>query len=587
LLLWLAWQRPQKQRLLWRLLASLVAGVSLVLLVFPPATQQAISPSTAVLLTEGYDADTLRHLLRQLTAAPQVYSYQTAADEATPVPSLYMLRQKQPGLAQVHLLGHGLPQEELEVLDRVLVQPHLSAIPAGIVNVHWPESITLGEAVEVTGSYINSEKGSVWLFLQAAGQVRDSVEVKADTTSAFALRYTPKQTGNFIYNIQEKRGGETVTLGHVPVQVKPVEELGVLLLASSPQFEFRFLKNHLAELHHQVALRTTVSKNMHQSEWLNMPRQNLDRLTSKLLQQFDVVITEPQALQQLSAGERTALQRAVSEDGLGVLTITNAPANNRSTSFFTSFQTRRLSQQDTRSTRASWANNTTATAATAASYVLKKAPAVTGLVTEQNEQLLAGAKRAGWGKVAMSFVPQTYPWLLQGSEEVYASYWANLLTEVAKQEVQDKFWQFTSPQMPHPNQPLTLTFTDYTVTGSAAPPATVTSLADSTSSANLPLAQDPLQPTQFSGTFWPRQIGWHQVQTPGAPPYLFFVQDSTDWSFTTIQARRQATQAYAAKQENAAASATPVAYKEEPVPLIWFFALFVLSSGFLWLEEKF
>jgi hypothetical protein len=502
------------------------------------------------------------------------------------VSSLYILRQDQPELSKVHLLGYGLTQVELQALEGVQVQPHLSATPAGAVAIRWPESVNLGEAVEVAGSYVNPKKGSAWLYLQAAGQAQDSVEVTADSASTFTLRYTPRQAGRYIYKIQEKRGGETTTSGQVPVQVKPVMELGVLLLASSPQFEFRFLKNHLAEQQHRVALRSSISKNLSQSEWLNMPRTSLDRLTPKLLQQFDVVITEPQALQNLSAGERAILQRAVSEYGLGVLTITNAPANNRSTAFFTSFQTRRLSKQGTRSTRATWANNTTATT-TAAPYVLEKATAVIGLITEQNEQLLAGAKRAGWGKVAISLVPQTFQWQLEGNEEVYASYWANMLSAVAKQEVQEKFWQLTSRQVPHPNQPLTLAFTDYIAVGSVVPSATVTSLADSALYINLPLAQDPLQPTQFSGTFWPRRRGWHQIQTPDAPPYCFFVQDSSDWALTDIQARRQATQAYAASHGNAAAADQAVAYEEKPVPLIWFFALFVLSSAFLWLEEKF
>ena len=584
-LLWLAWRRPNRQRLAGRLLACVVAGVSLVLLVFPPATKQAISPGTAILLTEGYDADTLHALLEEFTAAPLLFSYHTTAAKAAPMPDLYTLRQQHPGLTKVHLLGYGLTKYELQALEGIQVQPHLSAAPVGMVAVHWPERISLGEAVEVTGTYINTATADAWLSLQAAGQARDSVEVAAGDTTAFTLRYMPRQKGRFIYTITRKSGSETDTLGQVPVQVMPVKELGVLLLASSPLFEFRFLKNHLAELQHRVALRTTISKDISQSEWLNMPRTSLDRLTPKLLQQFDLVVTEPQALQHLSAGERAALQRAVTEEGLGVLTITNAPANNRSTAFFTSFQTKRLSQQDTRSTRASWKDNVTSTA-TAAPFTLVNSAAVSGLVMEQNAQFLAGAKREGWGKVALSLVPQTFPWQLEGKEETYASYWAHLLSEVAKQEVQEKFWQLASPQVPQPNQPVTLTYIDHTVSGSALPSATVTSLADSALYITMALAQNPMQPTQFSGTFWPRRSGWHQVQTPDAPPYPFYVQDAAAWNFSSIQARRQATLAYIARAKNAPASAA-IAYKEEPVPLIWFFALFVLSCAFLWLEEKF
>ncbi|MDX5438774.1 MAG: hypothetical protein LPK03_16355, partial [Pontibacter sp.] len=85
--------------------------------------------------------------------------------------------------------------------------------------------------------------------------------------------------------------------------------------------------------------------------------------------------------------------------------------------------------------------------------------------------------------------------------------------------------------------------------------------------------------------YWPRQSGWYKVETPEAAPYFFFVQKPSDWEHESIAARKAATEAFVATQ-NASPAADTIAYKEEPVSLIWFFALFVLSSGFLWLEEK-
>jgi len=584
LLLWLAWRRPDRLRLVWRLLACAVAGISLALLLFPPTYQQAVNPSSAILLTEGYNADSLDALLQKYQAKPQVYTFKAPAAHGIPVTDLYTFRQKNPRVNQLHLMGYGLGEQEVQALRGVKIVPHLSAAPAGVQAVHWPESIKLGETVEIAGKYKKPGSAAAQLYLQAGGQYQDSIEVKADSTYTFKLRYTPKQTGRFAYNILAKTGNHTDTLGQVPVQVAPAKELGILLLAASPSFEFKFLKNHLGQLQHRVALHTTISKDISQNEWLNMPQVNLNKITPKLLQQFDIVITEPLALQSMNTSEKNALEKAVTADGLGILTIATAPGNNRSTAFFTGFQTKRLSQQDTRNTRATWANNTTATAA-AAPYTLINTLAIKGLVEEQGSNLLAATKQAGWGKVAMSFVPQTFPWQLEGKEQVYASYWANLLSAIAKAEVLEKFWQLSSPQVPQPGNPVIFTFTDYTSgDNTTTPAATVTNLADTTS-INLPLAQNPVQPEQFSGTFWPRRSGWYQVQTADAPPYFFFVQDTSNWSFESIKQRQQATQAFVAKQSINPAKAA-VTYKEAQVPLIWFFALFVLSSGFLWLEEK-
>ncbi|MCC9167351.1 hypothetical protein [Pontibacter harenae] len=581
LLVWLAWRRPNRQRLVWRVVASIVAGISIVLLLFPPTFQKAIDPTSAILLTEGFDTDTLEALLQQQEAKPHTYTYRTSAAEAKPLTDLYSLQQEQPSLQILHILGYGLEDEDLRTLQHVQVVPHLSPAPAGVAALQWPESVKLGETVQVAGKYKSTE--NEWLYLQAAGQVQDSVGLKSDSTLTFQLRYTPKQEGRFTYRILAKKAGAVDTLGQVPVQVQSVKKLEVLLLTSSPSFEFKFLKNYLAEQQHRVAWRSTISKDISQSEWANMPKVSLERVTQKLLQNFDVVITEPEALQSMSATERATLQRAATEEGLGILTIASAPVNSRSTSFFTNFQTKRISQQDTRTTHASW-SGTTEASTFATPYTLVSSSAITGLVEEKGNNLLAGAKQTGWGKVAMSLVPQTFPWQLEGKEQVYASYWATLLTAIAKQEVKEKFWKLTSPQIPQPNKPAVLSFTDYTLDAAAPPVATVTSLTDSVS-ISLPLAQHPLQGEQFSGTFWPHQTGWHVAQTPDAPPYYFFVQDTASWAFESIQQRQQATQAYVARQSIKSAEAT-IAYQEEQVPLIWFFLLFVLSSGFLWLEEK-
>ncbi|WP_299818011.1 hypothetical protein [uncultured Pontibacter sp.] len=581
LLLWLAWRRPNRQRLALRLLASVVAGVSMVMLVFPPSTQQAINPSAAILLTQGYNQDTLEALLARQEAKPSVYTLGAEADDATLLTNLYTLRQQQPGLQTLHLLGYGLEEQQLKALEGVQLVPHLSEVPAGVSAVQWPQEARLGEAVTIAGKY--KSEGKTKLYLQAVGQLRDSVEISSDSTHTFNLRYIPKQTGRSVYTLLAKTGANTDTLGRVPVQVTEQQQLGILILASAPSFEFKFLKNHLAAQQHKVAYSATVSKDISQSEWVNMPKTDLSRISPKLLQNFDVVITELQALQSMSAGERAILQHAVTEDGLGVLTIATAPAATNSTSFFTGFQSKRLSQQDTRSTRASWPGSEVSM--NASPYTLVNTTAINSLVSEQGSNLLAGAKRAGWGKVAMSYIPQTFPWQLEGKDEVYASYWSSLLSAIAKEQVKEKFWQLEKLQVPQPNKPAILSFTDYTLTnGAATPTATITSLTDSIS-INLPLEQHAHQPEKYNGTFWPHRSGWYKVETANAAPYFFYVQDASNWQFQSIASRRVATETFIASQ-NITPSEVAVVYKEEPVSLIWFFILFALSSGFLWLEEK-
>ncbi|SIT88591.1 hypothetical protein [Pontibacter indicus] len=585
MLSWLAWRWPDRRRLVWRLLASAVAGVSLVLLLFPPTYQRALDPGTAILLTKGYTADTLENLLASLEPKPLVYTYQTEAQETSAIPDLYTFQQEQPQLKTVHVLGHGLTEQELQALQDIQVVPHLSGMPAGISSVTWPDAVVLGEVVTVAGQYTLSFGETSTLYLQAAGRAQDSVHFKKAGLHTFQLRYTPKQEGRYTYTLISKSGNSIDTLGQVPIQVYPAAKPAALLVSSFPLFEFKFLKNHLGQLQHKVALRSTVSKGMYQSEWLNMPQTDLSRITPRLLQQFDVVLMEPQALQELSSAERSTLQSAVTEDGLGVLTIAGEQLGNRTTAFFTNFQSRRLSQQDTRNAWANWATGAPTEAISVSPYTLVSSKAVTGLIAEQNNNLLAAGRRAGWGTVAISVVPQTFSWQLEGKQGTYASYWAHLLSSVAKREVQEKFWQVSKPQAPQVQQPLTLKLTDYTLTAaSAIPSPTVRSTADTTRT-GIALRQSPHQPEVYEGTFWPHCTGWHVVESPGVEPFYFLVQDSKAWPHQAIQAKREATLQFASQQQGIGVAQT-TAHVAEQVPVIWFFLLFVLSSGFLWLEEK-
>ncbi|SIQ70027.1 hypothetical protein [Pontibacter lucknowensis] len=585
LLDWLAWRRPDRRRLVWRLLASAVAGVSIVLLIFPPSYQRALDPSTAILLTKGYEPDSLNALLQRMGPKPLVYTYQTKAPETIPITDFYTFRQEQPQVQSVHVLGYGLEEQELQALQDIQVMPHLIGMPTGIASVTWPESISLGEPVTVSGQYTLPSADETIIYLRAAGRAQDSVTLKEAGLHTFQLRYTPKQEGRYTYTLVARSSHNTDTLGQVPVQVHPTTKPAVLLVSSFPLFEFKFLKNHLGQLQHRVAMRSTVSKGMYQSEWLNMAQTDLSRITHKLLRQFDVVITEPQALQELSSAERAALQRAVTEDGLGVLTIAGEQLGNRNTAFFTNFQSKRLSQQDSRTARANWITRSTDKAIPASPYTLVSSDAVTGLIEEQSNNLLAAGRRAGWGTVAMTVVPQTFSWQLEGKQGTYASYWAHLLSSVAKQEVREKFWQLAKPQIPQLHQPVTLKLTDYTLDNPVdVPKATVRTTADTTLT-GIALQQGVHQPELYEGTFWPQRTGWHVVESQGVEPFYFLVQDSAAWTHQGIQAKREATLQFATQQQRKQTAST-TAYTEEQVPVIWFFLLFVLSSGFLWLEEK-
>ncbi|MGI4762383.1 MAG: hypothetical protein ACRYF0_16860, partial [Janthinobacterium lividum] len=70
-----AWRRPDQRRRLPRLLASALLPLALWLTAYPPQRAVPATRAAAILLTKGYQPDTLRQLRRRLGAATPVWSY--------------------------------------------------------------------------------------------------------------------------------------------------------------------------------------------------------------------------------------------------------------------------------------------------------------------------------------------------------------------------------------------------------------------------------------------------------------------------------------------------------------------------------
>jgi hypothetical protein len=102
---------------------------------------------------------------------------------------------------------------------------------------------------------------------------------------------------------------------------------------------------------------------------------------------------------------------------------------------------------------------------------------------------------------------------------------------------------------------------------------------------SLALAQDTRLPEWSAASYWPAGAGWHRVQGPGRTTHHFYVYDSAAWHGPALQADEQALAARATGA-GTKALAPATATVSQPWPAGWFFGLFLLAAGFLWLEEK-
>ena len=573
----LAWRRPRQRQRVARMLAGAVAAGALGLTAFPPLRHRPAAQAEAILLTQGYAPDTLRQLLRQLGAGTPVWAYEEMEVPARtrPLTSLLTLVEQRPALRRLHVLGRGLPATELPSLGELPVRLHPGAPLAGFRTALWPATLGLGEFLRVEGS-VAALAGSdpAWVVLRAAGTGRDSVRLPTGG-GAFRLRYQPKAAGLATYELLLRRPGQPLTTEPVPVEITPPMRPAVLLLAATPSFEFKFLKNYLAEAHYPVALRTSVSRGLVQTDFVNQPALALDRLTPALLARYQVLVADAATLAALAPAETQALQAAIGGGRLGLITLAEAAPLPRAAPARADFTVRPRPAAPAALPALSWPD-APGEARIPLPAQLQPHPTLRALVTGPNRVLVAASRRVGLGAAVVSTVPETFRWALQGHTPVYASFWNRLLAAAVPPAPAAATWR-TGTRWPRPAQPLTL----HLAAAFPTAPPTVAPLAGAPA-ARLALRQDTRLPEWSTAQFWPGAAGWHQLRGPGRATHHFYVYPATAWPGPELAERQQAVAQRPARAV-ALATRTTVA---QPWPAGWFFVLFLLAAGYLWLEEK-
>ena len=623
-LLVLAWRRPRRRQRALRLLAGALAAASLWLMACPPVRQRPATRSEAIVLTRGYSPDTLRHLLLQLGPGTAVWASDSAEPprSARALPSLLTLTRQRPALRRVHILGRGPAAADLPQLGPLPIRLHEDADSSGFETAYWPGKITLGEMLVIEGTISAPAPGPAreagataspsatsaapaaratapaaaasagsragpaaqasraigWVVLRAAGAGRDSVRLPA-AGGAFRLRYQPKTAGLACFELLLKRAGQPPQREPVPVEVTTSARPAMLLLAATPAFEFKYLKNYLGEAHYPVALRTSVSRGLVQTDFLNQSAQPLDHLTPALLARYQLVVADAATLAALTGSESQALQAAIGAGRLGLVELADAAPLPRATPGRGDFVVRpRPASTIPQPLR--WANLAGQARAPLPAQLLP-APALRPLVTGPAGVLLAARRRVGLGFTVVTAVPETFRWGLLGQATIYASYWNQLLMAARPPAPAAATWHPDS-RWPRPGQPLLLHL-------AGAFPAEPPTVAPQVGRPSAPLAlrQDSRLSEWSTGQYWPGAAGWYRVQGPQKGSGHFYVYPARAWALPERRARQQAIRNHN-QQAHKVNSTFDTANDSvgEPWPVGWFFALFLVATGYLWLEEK-
>ncbi len=549
-------RRANRKRLLARLLANYAAIASLLAMALQPQWQSRSHPLSAFLITPGVDSRDVKSLADSLGEASRIFAleknekWKAAFPNLQIIPDAAYLKRHFPEINFLGMAGHGLNEYDWKELDSIQIKPHFSPLPLGIKQAHWTRELIRGQALQIQGTLAGLNQEEYQLVISDPGGVVDSVKITGPSEARFDLSAAPHETGKYLYRLRLKNsGGVTVCEEQIDVVVTKPQPLKILALESSVNFETKYLKNWAAQNQNAVALRSTISRERYRFEYLNHPPIDLQRISPSLLRNFDAALIDGKILRALSQGERQALRAAVEREGLGLLLIPDemilppSAENFSQRDFFLGFDFEAFTEIDQRLIKALWPaiRSRGPTAIPVEPFAIRRQWGLLPLIEDEMERVVAGAYHRGEGLIGLSLINDSYRWILEGNAKYHAAYWSYLLTTLSRRRQDQDRWSIPNTKPLIVDQPL-----DLTVETSAALPVglvkTETGEPDS-----IYLQQDVTEPRRWSGRFWPREAGWHQVALASGEPRWFYVYEKANWLTWQASQKIVATRRHAAR----------------------------------------
>lgn len=553
-LLWLEVTKAVHYKTL-RVISALVLTVSLAAILVRPHIRTQ-SSGFSILVTDNTPATAIDSLKEKFPGA-DILSHGSGLDnsEKTSSPN-HELAEKKIGI----VTGNGLNAAALDVLPEKSFNYLPSDLPEGIIDLRLPKEIIAERNCELTG-VINNQSDSVNLALSGPGGRIDSVTIAGKGLQPFSLGFVPKQAGNVGYRLSVN--GKTETL---PVIIHSQRQQKVLVIQMFPTFETNYLKNILAS-HHRLAFRYQLSKNNFRYEYINHPNIRIDRLTSEVLNRFDLVIIDMDAFAALSPAERKNLENSV-KAGLGVLILfTESPKPGTNAQLFLPFTFRQI-QKDTahfhlgkRLTLPAWPVE----AKTSAGKIIP--------IIENKERILTGYAYEGFGKIGFQLLQETYSLALQGDSSSYRNLWLSILHSNARTENRNFEISIANDFPIYESQPVQIE-----VKGSSKVAPTLVH-----NGIEVPMAEDLVIDDLWRTKVWAGEPGWYELQIKGdSVKTFYYVSDDSEWrSLATANAIRNTKKVSSDKPVQSHSS-----WEYKPFATWLFYLMFVISAAALWLTPK-
>ncbi|RZJ99949.1 MAG: hypothetical protein EOO46_21455 [Flavobacterium sp.] len=349
----------------------------------------------------------------------------------------------------------------------------------------------------------------------------------------------------------------------------------VLILASFPDFEYKFLKKWLYDNQYPLAFRSRISKNKYSSDFFNADRLNLNQINGNTLKKFDVLIIDEEEFAAITQSERAAVDNAVN-NGMGLLIrISNPKSLTPISNKFGRFESPAL--KDKQLTLALKDDNYKfSKLPLEQTLFLKASQNDRALVADANGKILVNSTIKGSGKVLISSLASTFNWLLSGKTNDYTAYWSEILSKAARKKFEIQSLKIL-PQFPSVNEKARFVV-DLSASGKI-PSLKIESI-------KLAPRQNIELPFEWDAIFWPERAGWNNLNVNQSNE-SFYVYKKDEWQTLKKLEIINSTQQFVSKSKNKELkTVTEDIILQEEVSIWWFFIGFLFAWSFLWFESR-
>ncbi len=419
-------------------------------------------------------------------------------------------------------------------------------------SIDFPDKIYLGDTISL--KITNKSDENIIVEGQLGNDSIKNEVLKSDQD--YFLNYIPTTSGfhQSVVLIDEEEEYNFSTL------VEDKRKYVFHLLAETPDFEWRFLKDFLAKEGHAIYLRSKVSSKKYKTDFVNWPDSLSAQMKTFNPLYSNVLIIDMEAWNKIGNSGRTNYLSLLNEKQ-GVLLL-RANSNER------------LNLNSIESDL----NGYVIVGESSNEYEgLKMASINKQRDFDQHKELPFFFTILTDLSIGITPMQDTYKWQLAGKESIYSNYWIKIINQLLRdpaERYQDK------TQWPVQFQPFHFqlwTSTDFDK---------VKVVNNKSDTINIGLIQDKHYPERRHLVYYPVSTGWHQIISQNKTIIDQFYVHPEEASAQNLMDLSYKFEYNNYFNEISSTEQFKSSNNKVKSLILWFFLLFLLSISFLWVEEK-